>query len=255
MFTTVHALVVRDVDYKEYDKILTVVTPEEGKISVSARQARRRGNPHAAAAQLLCCSKMLLSEYKDRLTIKESQVIDCFWPLRQDIGRLSLGAYIAEVAETLMPPASPCPEIFRLTLLALNLLSKNKYPMALVKAAYEMAVLCRAGFTPALDGCSKCGTETLRSMRIDISAGVLFCPSCALKDLPTLSPGVLDALFYIRQASARNVYKFTLEDSELNNLAEICQAYMIAQTGKKFTSLDFYDQLLPMSLRQKAPLK
>lgn len=46
------ALVLRAVDYKESDKILTLLTQESGKLTASARGCRKKGSPVAAGVQL-----------------------------------------------------------------------------------------------------------------------------------------------------------------------------------------------------------
>lgn len=48
MHVTTQGIVLREVNYKESDKILTVLTQDLGKITVSARASRKR----AAAFQL-----------------------------------------------------------------------------------------------------------------------------------------------------------------------------------------------------------
>lgn len=45
MHMTTKALVLRQVDYKESDKILTLFTQEQGKLTASARGCRKRGAP------------------------------------------------------------------------------------------------------------------------------------------------------------------------------------------------------------------
>ncbi len=60
MFLTTRALVLREVKYKEADKILTVLTEREGKMTVKARGAVRRSCKFGAAAQALCFSEMTL---------------------------------------------------------------------------------------------------------------------------------------------------------------------------------------------------
>ena len=66
MHTTTKALVLRAVDYKESDKILTLLTQDMGKLTASARGARRKGSALAAGCQLLCWSEMVLFEYRGR---------------------------------------------------------------------------------------------------------------------------------------------------------------------------------------------
>ena len=60
MHISTQGLVLREVNYKESDKLLTVLTAEGGKRTVKARGCRRKGSPLAAAAQLLVYSDMTL---------------------------------------------------------------------------------------------------------------------------------------------------------------------------------------------------
>ena len=57
MFKTISALILREVKYKEADKILTVLTPEDGKLTVKARGALRKSCRYGAACQALCYSE------------------------------------------------------------------------------------------------------------------------------------------------------------------------------------------------------
>ena len=56
MKTVTRALVVRSVDYKDSDKILTLLTPDMGKLSAGARGCRKKGRSIAASCQLMCWS-------------------------------------------------------------------------------------------------------------------------------------------------------------------------------------------------------
>ena len=60
MFKTVNALVLREVRYKEADRILTLLTDTDGKITVKARGALRKSSKTAAATQQLTYSEMTL---------------------------------------------------------------------------------------------------------------------------------------------------------------------------------------------------
>ena len=51
MFATIRGLVLREVRYKEADRILTVLTEDRGKLTVKARGALRKGSRSARAAE------------------------------------------------------------------------------------------------------------------------------------------------------------------------------------------------------------
>ena len=90
MHISTQGLVLREVNYKESDKLLTVLTAEGGKRTVKARGCRRKGSPLAAAAQLLVYSDMTLFEYRDYFTLNEAESLQQFWRVRSDLERLSL---------------------------------------------------------------------------------------------------------------------------------------------------------------------
>ena len=96
MHTTTMALVLRGVDYKESDKILTLFTRELGKVTVSARGCRKRGSPLAAGCQLLCWSEMVLYDYNGRWSVKEAATERQFRGVRDDLDKLALACYFAE---------------------------------------------------------------------------------------------------------------------------------------------------------------
>ena len=49
MYKTTKALVLREVRYKEADRIITVLTPQDGRMTVKARGALRKNSVTAAA--------------------------------------------------------------------------------------------------------------------------------------------------------------------------------------------------------------
>lgn len=70
MHVTTQGIVLREVQYKESDRILTVLTQDLGKITVSARAGRKKGGGISAASQMLVWSEMTLYEYRQRWGLK-----------------------------------------------------------------------------------------------------------------------------------------------------------------------------------------
>ncbi|MBO5917997.1 MAG: DNA repair protein RecO, partial [Oscillospiraceae bacterium] len=124
MHMVVHALVLREVNYKESDKILTVLTRENGRMTLSARGCRKKGSPIAAASQLLVWSEMTLYEYQGRWAVKEANTEREFAGVRADLEKLALGCYFAEVTQLLSVEDVPAPELLSLILNSLHALDK-----------------------------------------------------------------------------------------------------------------------------------
>ena len=135
-------LVLRETVTRDADKILTVLTPDRGRLSVIARGARRKGSRVAAACQLLAYSEMTLYE-KGRWTMLDAaDTIELFDGLRQDLTALSLAAYFAELTEAVSDGSG---DVLPLLLNALYALSALKKPPQLVKPAFQFRLMALAG--------------------------------------------------------------------------------------------------------------
>ena len=176
MHLTTKALVLREVNYKEADKILTALTADEGKMTVSARGVRRKSGATAAACQQLCWGEFTLYEYQGRWAVKEAAAERRFEGVRGDLEKLALASYFAEVTETLAEEGQPEPELLSLTLNSLHALDKLSLPPTQVKTAFEWKAMALAGYEPMTDGCAVCGREPPESPQIHLGEGVVHAP-------------------------------------------------------------------------------
>ena len=243
MFLTTRALVLREAKYKDADKILTILTETDGKLTVKARSAMRTRSHYAAATQLLAFSDFTLFGNKGRWTINEAETVEQFRGLRGDIGLLALGSYIAELLEAVSEEGVPEPEILQLGLNALYALASRNYPPKLGKAAFELRLMCLAGYRPQIDECAGCGRTDMDSARLFPEHGELFCADCRAVGGLAVSRSVIDAMRYIAGADARRVFAFKLPDAELAGLGSVCEAYTLYELDRAFGSLDYLKKL------------
>ncbi len=133
MYLTTQALVLRVCPYKEQDAMLTLLTPDNGKISVKARGLRRKNSPLVAPCQLLSYGEFTLFDYRGTYTINEASAIELFTPIHRDICKLALGTYFAQVAELISQEDISNPEVLSLLLNSLYMLSKPEGNQRLIK--------------------------------------------------------------------------------------------------------------------------
>ena len=241
MFINTKALVLRSVQYKESSRILTVLTPEHGKLTVSARGAVRKTSRVTASVQPLAFSDMTLSKTRDRYILTESSVIEQFDELSYDLERYAIAAYFAELLEALADEDSPSPELLSLGLNALHVLcTQSDRPVQLIKAAFELRVMCLSGYAPALDTCADCGNTVTHDAHIDLFGGEIYCKNCTPADAAPLHGDALAACRYICSCDAKRLYSFALASAALQSLALVCEGYILAQLDRSFKSLDYY---------------
>ena len=248
MHMTTKALVLRTVDYKETDKILTLFTQEQGKLTASARGCRKKGSAIAAGCQLLAWSEMVLYDYQGRWAVKEASTERLFQGARDDIERLALGCYFAEAAELLAVEGLPSRSLLSLTLNSLHALDKlPEKPLPLVKAAFEWKAMALAGYEPLIDGCAVCGVNPPEAPRFHLREGVLHCAKCRGAggegiSMP-LSLPALAALEHIVHGDPKRLFSFRLDGEPLKELADAAEAYLHTQLERGFSTLDYYKSL------------
>ena len=246
MDKSTRGLVLREVAYKEADKILTVLTEDLGKITVSARGARRKMGKITAASQLLAFSELDLYQRQGRWSLREGRVLELFEGLRQDILALSTAVYFAELLEATSDMDYVVPDLLPLGLSGLLMLTKKERERGLIKAAFEFKVLCLAGYAPEVSACSKCGTDIPIEPMLQLNEGHICCRACSAEGAGGTAPldkGSFLALRHIVSAPLGRVFAFTLGEAGAARLEQAAEAYVLAQLERNFRSLDFLKSL------------
>ena len=227
MYINTSGIVLREVTYKDSSKILTILTSSEGKLTVSAHGAHRKNSKLAAVTQLLVFSEMTLSQKKDRWTLSEAQSIEQFIGLRDDLKLLALGAYIAELTETVADEDSPNPELLPLCLNSLYALSEKLKAPEYVKPAFELRLMSISGFRPIL-------TETKNeNAAMTHEEGTLM-----------LGAQALGAAGYILHCDAKKLFSFKLSPAALRELSIVTESYMLTHLDRTFKTLDYYHRIM-----------
>ena len=239
-------LVLRETVTRETDKILTVLTPDRGKISLIARGARRKNSRLAAACQLLAYSELTIYEKGQWFMLDEAETLELFTGLRTDFVALSLASYLADLTDA-TAQGEDTSQLLRLLLNALYALSALKKPPQLVKPAFQFRLMALAGYEPMADGCALCGAPQPENPMLDVVHGVVHCGKCREKgglSLPLTASG-LAALRYVLYGDPRRLYSFSLPPEGLRALNHAADAYVSAQLERSFRTLDYYKTILP----------
>ncbi|MBR0040084.1 MAG: DNA repair protein RecO [Oscillospiraceae bacterium] len=243
MFETTKALVLREVKYKEADRILTLFTADNGKITAKARGALRKTSRTAAATQQLTWSDMTLFLNKGKWTVNEASVIEPFDGLKKNIATFALGSYFAECVEALSVEDQRDDELLSLALNSLYALSRELHDPRKIKAAFELRLMSLSGYRPAVERCAVCGAEEPEEPVLDLIDGRLFCRKCCRSgSAVTLLGDSLEAMRAVLSAPPKQIFSFELSGEGLVDLAYAAENYLLMQTERSFGTLDYYKQ-------------
>lgn len=246
MFKTTKGLILREVKYKEADRILTVLTEDMGKITVKARGALRKSSKLAAATQLFAFSELTMFENKGRWSVNEGSTIEEFKGLRNDISALALASYFAECVEALADEGSPDQGMLQLILNCLFALSNGLYDQQHIKTAFEMRLMRIAGYEPDLSACIACGDPEPKEPRFSPQNGIICCRDCRKSIYEAsviLCPDSLKALRYILYAEPRKLMAYSIPEDAAQKAADAAETYLLTQTERRFNALNYWKQV------------
>lgn len=245
MIIKTDGLVIREQVTGEKDRLVTVLTRENGVIRAFVNGARNPKSKNAASTGLLCYSYFSIDKNaKGIYVIREATAKEVFFALREDIVRLSLAQYFAELCYELAPREENADEFLRLVLNAVYLVCENKRNLSLVKAATELRLLSLAGYMPSVVACDICGCYESEKMYFSTFSGKLWCENCLPDEKAvTVSNGIVSAMRHICFSPAEKVFSFTLSKDGILSLAALCEKYLKSVTGRNYKTLDFYKMM------------
>ena len=240
-------LVLRTVKLGEADQILTILTPDRGVISASARGSLRLKSKLFSGCGLFCYSEFTLTTGRASNFVDAAEVKKAFHGLGRSVEGMALAAYLAEAAATLSPEPPEAAAVLRLVLNCLYMISENRRPLPLLKSIFEMRAMSLSGYMPRILACDGCGRYDGGDFYLDPAGGTLLCASCAenARHVPNLDPGALYALRHICLAEDGRLFSFNLREQSTRRLGKVCEQYFLANLDRGLKSLDFLHTVLP----------
>lgn len=197
----------------EYDRVVSILTKERGKISAFARGARKPGNRLAAATNPFSFGGFKLYEGKNSYTIAEADIQNYFEGLRTDYVGAYYGMYFTEVTEYYTRENNDEKEMLKLLYQSLRALESKAIPNRLVKCVFECKTLGVNGEFPGVPRDKK------------------------------LEQSTVYALQYIAASPVEKLYTFTVTETVLEQLEEVSAEYMKKYVGHHFKSLEILQVL------------
>lgn len=178
MEVKVNALVLRACDYRENDKILTLLTAERGKISAGIRGVKKAGAKLKFAAQPFCFAEYVLSFSNGRYTVINAAESESFYDLRCDVNKFYAACAALEAAGAIAYEGEECASVFYECVKTLSSMCSGDEKTALIK--FLLFSLKYAGYGVYAGRCS-CGKELsgYPRLRFDMESGAFTCPDCS----------------------------------------------------------------------------
>lgn len=239
-------LVIREQTIGESDRLITMLTKDEGVVRAFARRAKSLKDSKQSGTALLCYSRFNLYKGRDKYVVNDAFPIDTFFGLRGDIAGLALAQYFCDLAFELVPSGIDAGESLRLVLNALSFLSGGGKDPKILKPIVELRMLSVSGYMPDLVCCRVCGAYEADPMLFFADEGSIRCERCSAgsaKNTVALSPAALKAMRHIIYSDFERIFSFSLTSGALHQLSAASEAYTVSTLQKRPKTLDFYRSL------------
>lgn len=237
----------------DYDKRITLLTKERGKITAFARGARRPNSQLLAAANPFSFGEFELFEGRSSYSLAKASIQNYFRELTADFEATYYGFYFLEFAEYYCQENNDEREMLKLLYQSLRALGSSAYDNRLVRCIFELKAMAVNGEGPNVFSCLKCG-EKQNLHYFFTERGGCYCDSCGkaagAKETDTrrgdsflLEDSTLYAMQYIISSKVEKLYTFSVSESVLKQLLAVMKSYRKRYLDHPFKSLKILEEM------------
>lgn len=231
----VKGIILAENNMGDYDKMLTMLTPNYGKISCAAKGARRPKSALLAGTQLFCFGEYLMYKGSNTYHINSCETIEIFYNIRTDLDKLKYAIHINKIIQDVTDENENCYNILQLYLNTLYTISETNKDMDLVLGIFKMRLLCILGYTPRIQACINC-KEKENLNYFSIRDNGFKCEVCSRVDKSSIymSESTKNAIKYIITSPAKKLYSFNLKNEALEEFKLISKIYFNEKLEKEY---------------------
>ncbi|WP_376796152.1 DNA repair protein RecO [Thermogemmatispora sp.] len=222
------AIVLKRINLGEADRIVTLLTPAQGKMQAVAKGVRRPTSKLAGHLELLCHSQLQLALGRDLDIVTQAEGRESFLDLRTSQWHMTCGFYLAELVDRFLEEHTQHTRVYFLMLEMLRaldadaaLLHKQQadrtaedslHPLSqLLLRYFEIHLLSQVGYEPAFRSCAHCAAELRPEQNgFSPSLGGALCPRCSRLWSRPLSVKALHVLRVLQRSEWQAVPRWRL---------------------------------------------
>ncbi len=234
----------------DYDKRITILTKERGKITAFARGARRPNSQLLAATNPFSFGEFELFEGKSAYNLTKASIHNYFRELASDVDAAYLGFYFLEFAEFYCQENNDEVEMLKLLYQSLRALESPVYDRRLVRAIFELKAMTINGEGPNVFSCMQCQNKE-NLLFFSVPRGGIFCDRCknGVHGIVILD-STRYTLQYIVSSRVEKLFSFAVSAEVLEELTRIAKEYISHYVRHTFNSLQVIDHVFTVEIKK-----
>lgn len=231
----VKGIVISENNLNDYDKMVTILTPN-GKIGCAAKGARRPKSQLMAATQYLCFGDFLIYQGVSSYNINSCEINELFYNIRTDLDKLQYAAHITKIINDVTDENQNTYKILQLFLNTLYVLSETDKNKDLTISIFKLKLMCLLGFTPIIDRCPACKKNDVILNHFSFRDNGLKCDICSRQDKGAIeiSESTVTAIKYIVMAPPKKLFSFNLSEDSIKELEIVSKIFLNEKLDKEY---------------------
>jgi DNA repair protein RecO (recombination protein O) len=226
------AIVLKAVDYKDNDKILTLFSPSLGRITAGIKGVKKPKAKLSFAAQPFCFCEYILAEKGGRYTVTGAYLHESFFDLRTDIYKFYTACAAAELCQILVRENDEEECIFIAFIECLKGLCLANEDEVECFLSFALVALQESGFTVDLGYLEECDGDVGDKLWFDFSDGRFTSfDRCVQGERASLS-----TYHVLRKCAGLDYDEAVIKDGKKRAL-RLLKAFLSEKTEERFENL------------------
>ncbi len=230
-------LVIGERAFEDRDKILTVLTEHDGKLSCIAKGVRSPKSPLAASCRLFSWSEFVYYPGKSFANITQASLIDPFYELGNDLYTMTLASWPLELINRFYDYYQQDERILKLAVYYLYYLAHGKaVSNELLTCVFALKLLQAAGICPDF-------SESAEPLYFSINDAALQTGKPAQGYAYKVSPSQREFLILGLTKPLQQCTQLQADKKDMNHLLDLLNHFIQEQQGVRFKTYELLKEL------------
>jgi DNA repair protein RecO (recombination protein O) len=219
------AVVIRTADFKDADRMLTLLTKDFGLMSARVKAAKKQTSKLFCSSSLFCCGEYEFYEKGGYYGVRGCEITHSFQKISENYDAYSAACFIADAAGKVAQEEFPEPKLFVLVVNALYALETAAALPDIAVCYFIQRLLYIEGLYPAIDECVFCGNKSVSYFSEEHGGAV--CTKCAaLHGAKKIDKKIITALRSMTDILPKDMGKAHIEGGVLIDLKQLLISYL-----------------------------
>jgi len=245
------AILLRRMDYGDFDVIITFFTLKRGKLSLIAKSAKKSTKRFAGILELFSVLEVVAGTGRGKglPVLQEATLKQPFSAIRADFRKTAHASYWAELIYNWIEENFKQVALFYLFEHVLSEMDSGRTAEAVLNILFQMRFLALSGHRPNLDHCGLCRTELEKikqdKISVDLKRGGMLCDRCksGSPSRMSLTKGTIKQLLWVESGNLAKATRIKFADPALKESTEFLEEFASYHLGKQPRSLKFLRQI------------